>query len=142
MHPPKTPPRWPGGPPRSYRSRFFCLFCLNNYSKVFQKRRIFKLLLEGLQVGHPLGGAPPRPLGPPQWPPNVLEIWKKLQKFPKIILKFYMHQNTSNYKSNIHFGPLGPVGGALEGENLQEGAGGGFSEARAGSFSKCLKLVH
>ena len=82
-------------------------------------------------MGHPHGGAPPRPLGPPQWPPNVLEIWKKLQKFPKIILEFYMHQNTSNFNSNIHFGPLGPVGGALEGENLQEGVVGGFSEARA-----------
>ena len=54
-----------------------------------------------------------------------------MQKFPKIILKLYMHQNTSNYKSNIHLGPLGPLGGALEGENLQEGVGGVFSEARA-----------
>ena len=54
-----------------------------------------------------------------------------------------MHQNTPNYNSNIHFGPLGPVGGALEGENLQEGVGGGFSEERAlVPFSKCLKLVH
>ena len=42
-----------------------------------------------------------------------------------------MHQNTPSYNSNIHFGPLGPVGGALEGENLQEGVVGGFSEARA-----------
>ena len=42
-----------------------------------------------------------------------------------------MHQNTPNYNYNIHFGPLGSVGGALEGENLQEGVGGGFSEARA-----------
>ena len=42
-----------------------------------------------------------------------------------------MHQNTPNYNSNIHFGPLGSVGGALEGENLQEGVVGGFSEARA-----------
>ena len=87
--------------------------------------------MEGPQVEPPLGGAPPRPLGPPQWPPGVPEIWKKLQKFPKIILEFYMHQNTSNFNSNIHFGPLGPVGGALEGENLQEGVVGGFSEARA-----------
>ena len=42
-----------------------------------------------------------------------------------------MHQNTPSYNSNIHFEPLWPVGGALEGENLQEGVGGGFSEARA-----------
>ena len=97
----------PWAPPSSDRSRFFCLSCLNNYSKIFQKRRIFKLLLEGPQVEHPLGGAPLRPLGPPQWPPGVPEIWKKLQKFPKIILKFYMYQNIPNYNSNIQFGPLG-----------------------------------
>ena len=80
-------PQWCGGTPGSVRSNFFCLLCLNNYSKIFQKRRTFKLLLEGTQVGNPLGGAPLRPLGPPQGPPGVLEIWKKLQVFPKIIYK-------------------------------------------------------
>ena len=29
------------------------LFCLNNHSKIFQKRRIFKLLLEATHVGYP-----------------------------------------------------------------------------------------
>ena len=44
-----------------------------------------------------------------------------------------MHQNTPSYNSNIHFGPLGPVGGlwSLEGENLREGVVGVFLEARA-----------
>ena len=82
---PQTPPYWCGGTPRSGRSHVFCLLCLNNYSKTFQKSRIFKLLLEGTQVANPLGGAPPRPLGPPQGPPGVLEIWKKLLQFPKNI---------------------------------------------------------
>ena len=40
--PPKHPPKWPGGPPSFDRSCFFCLLCLNNYSKIFQKRRISK----------------------------------------------------------------------------------------------------
>ena len=75
----------PWAPPRSDRSRFFCLLCLNNYSKIFQKRRIAKLLPEGTYVGYPLGGAPPGPLAPPQGSPGVLEVWKKLHKFPKII---------------------------------------------------------
>ena len=66
-------------------SRFFCLLCPNNHFKIIQKRRISKLLPEGTSVGyHPWGG-PPRPLEPPQGPPSVLEVWKKMQKFPKII---------------------------------------------------------
>ena len=75
----------PKGPPDFERSGFFCLLCLNNYSKIFQKRRIAKLLSEGTYVGYPLGGAPPEPLEPPQGSPGVLEVWKKLHKFPKII---------------------------------------------------------
>ena len=55
---------------------------------------MFKLFLEGTHVGYLFGGAPPGPLRPPQGRPGVLEIWKKLQKFPNMILKIYMHQNT------------------------------------------------
>ena len=84
-HPPKTPPQLAWGPPRLGQSRFFCLSCLDNYSKIFQKRRIFKLLLGVTRLGYPLGGAPLRPLGPPQGSPGVTEFWKKLQKFSNII---------------------------------------------------------
>ena len=77
--------RRPGGPPRLNWSLFFCSFCLNNYSKIFQKRRIFKLLLGGTHVGYPPGGAPPRPLRPPQGSLGVTEFWKKMHKFPKIM---------------------------------------------------------
>ena len=74
-----------GGPPRFGRSRFFCLLCLNNYSKILQKRRISKLLLGGYPCRVPLRGAPPRAPGPPQASLGVPEFWKKLQKFLKII---------------------------------------------------------
>ena len=120
-----------GGPPSIDRSRFFGSLCLNNYSKIFQKRRIFKLLLEGTQVGNPLGGAPPRPLGPPQGPPGVLEIWKKLQIFPKIMYKNYMHQNTPDFNSHTHFGQLRLLGGPLGGQNGFLASSGGFSDAIA-----------
>ena len=54
-----------------------------------------------------------------------------------------MHKNTPNYNSNIHFGPLGSLGGALGGSKWFLGWSGGFSEARALFFSsKCLVLVH
>ena len=85
MHPPERPPQLAWETPRSNGSRFFCLFWLNNYFKIFQKRRIFTLLLGVTRLGYPLGGAPPRPLGPPQGSPGVTEFWKKLQKFSKII---------------------------------------------------------
>ena len=42
-----------------------------------------------------------------------------------------MHQNTPYYDPNIHFEPLGLLGGSLGGQNLQERVGGFFSEARA-----------
>ena len=42
------------GPPKARSVPFFCLFGLNNFSKIFQKRRIFKLLLGGTHVGYPL----------------------------------------------------------------------------------------
>ena len=114
---------------------FFSLLCLNNYSKVFQKRRIFKLLLGGTRLGYPLGGAPLRPLAPPQGSPGVTEFWKKLHKFSKLIYKFYMHQNTPNYDPNIHFGPNWLLGGAVGGQNLDLAPGGGFSH-RIKKFKK------
>ena len=64
---------------------FFYLLCLDNYSKTFQKRRIFEIVLEGAHVGVPPWGGPPRPLGPPQGPLSVIEFWKKLQQFKNII---------------------------------------------------------
>ena len=83
--PPKHPPNQPGGPPKVLSVPFFGLLCLNNYSKIFQKRRTSKLFLRGTHLGYPLGGAPPGPLAPPQGSPGVREFWKKLQKFSKII---------------------------------------------------------
>ena len=66
--------RAPGGPPEVWSVPFFCFLYLNNYSKIFQKRRIVKLLLGVTQVGYPLGGAPPGPLGPLQGTPGVTEF--------------------------------------------------------------------
>ena len=37
-----------------------------------------------------------------------------------------MLKNTPNYNSNIHFWPLGALGGALAGQNLQGGVVGYF----------------
>ena len=45
--------------------------------------------------------------------------------------KLFMHQNISYLDSNIHFEPLGLLGGSLGGQNLQGGVGGGFLEVRA-----------
>ena len=42
-----------------------------------------------------------------------------------------MHKNTPNYNSNIHFCPLGSLGGPLGGQNGFWAGPGGFSEARA-----------
>ena len=42
-----------------------------------------------------------------------------------------MHENTLNYNSNIHFGPLWSLGVALGSQNLHGGVVGVFSEARA-----------
>ena len=75
----------PYGTPEFRSVPFFWLLCSNNYSKIFQKRRIFKLLLEGAQVGYPIGGPPQGPLEPPEGPPDVTEFWKKMQKFLDII---------------------------------------------------------
>ena len=68
MHPPKTPPQLALGPRKVPLVPFFCLLCLNNYSKIFQKRRMFKFLIGGSHVGYPPGGAPPRPHSPPRGP--------------------------------------------------------------------------
>ena len=42
-----------------------------------------------------------------------------------------MHENTPNYNSNMHFWPLGSLGGPLGGQNGFLAESGGFSEARA-----------
>ena len=51
---------------------------------------MFKLLLGGTYVGYALGGAPPRPLRPPQGSLGVTEFWKKNEINPK------------NYIKNLH----------------------------------------
>ena len=84
--------------------------------------------------GTPSGGAPPGTPQPPQGSPGVTEFWKKLQKFPKIILKLDMHQNTPNYNSDIHFRPPGLLGGPWGAQNGFLASPGGYSEARAPIF--------
>ena len=42
-----------------------------------------------------------------------------------------MHKNTHNFNSNIHFWPLGSLGGPLGGQSGFWAEPGGFSEARA-----------
>ena len=130
MRPPKTPPQLAWGPPRLGQSRFLGLLCLHNYSEIFQKRRLFNLLLGGTRLGYPPWGAPPRPLGPPQGSPEVTEFWKKFQKFSKIIWKIYMHQNIPNYNSNINFGQPGDPGGASGAQNLRIAVPGGYLKDR------------
>ena len=63
-----------GGPRGLVGPVFFCLLCLNNYSKIFQKHGIFKLLIGGSHVGYHLGGAPPGTPQPPQGSPGVTEF--------------------------------------------------------------------
>merc|ERR1719397_173126 len=41
-----------------------------------------------------------------------------------------MHQNTPNYNSNIHFGPLGYPGGASGAQNLKIAVPGGYLKDR------------
>ena len=77
-----------GGPleaPEARSVHFFCLLCLNNYSKIFQKSRMFKLLIGGAYVGYPPWEGTPKDPTPPQGSPGVTGFWKKLQKFSKII---------------------------------------------------------
>ena len=82
--PPKHPPRWPGGPPSFDLSPFFCLLCLKNYSKIFQKCRISNLSPEDTYVAYPLGGAPPGSLEPPKGSQGVLEVWKNCNNSQKL----------------------------------------------------------
>ena len=58
-----------------------CLLCLNDYSMIFQKLTMLKLLMEGTHVGYPFGGAPPGPLRPPRGP-CVLQSSRKNAKIP------------------------------------------------------------
>ena len=44
--------------------------------------------------------------------------------------KIYMHQNTPNYNSNIHFGPPGYPGGASGAQNLKIAVPGGYLKDR------------
>ena len=131
------------GPPRLGRFLFFCFLFLNNYFKIFQKRKMFSLLLGGYPCGVTPWGGPPRPMGPPERSPSVTEFWKKLQKFSKNILKLDMHQNTPNHNSNIHFRPPGLLRGALGGSKWFFGQSRGlFGSESADFFSKCLVLTH
>ena len=71
-------------------SRFLYLLCLDDYSKTFQKRRIFDLLLEGAHVGVPPWGGPPEAPGTHPGAPGCHRVLEKIAK----ILK--------NYKTNLH----------------------------------------
>ena len=84
--PPKHPPNQPGGPPKVLSVPFFGLLCLNNYSKIFQKRRNFKLFLGGTRLGYPLGGPPRGPWVPPRGP-RVSESFGKNCKNSQTIYK-------------------------------------------------------
>ena len=53
---------------------------------IFQKHRIFELLLEGPHVGYPLGGAPPEA---PGTPPGAHECHRVLEKVAQI-QKYYI----------------------------------------------------
>ena len=124
----------PRGPPRLGRSRFFCLLYLNNYSKIFQKRRIVKLLLGVTQVGYPLGGAPWGPWGPfrgPRVSPSSGKNCKNSQKLYKKLSCIKIPQIISLTSILSH---LGNWGGALGGQNVFLAGRGGFSEARAFIF--------
>ena len=56
-------------------------------------------------------GGPPWTPKTPQGSTGVREFWKKLQKFSKNLYKIYMHQNSQNFYSNIHFRPSELFGG-------------------------------
>ena len=86
--------RSPEGPPRLCRSHFFCLLCLNKFSKTFQKRRIFKLLLGGTQVGYPPWGGPPKDPGGPPGVPRCHRVLEKIVKIPNKYMKI-IHESKS-----------------------------------------------
>ena len=92
--PPKHPPKWPGGPPSFDRSHFFCLLYLNIYFKIFQKRRMSKLLPEGTYVGYPPWGGPP---GAPRAPPGVPKCPRGLEIFSKIPKKYIKNYHAEKY---------------------------------------------
>ena len=115
---------------------FFSLLCLNNYSKIFQKRRIVKLLLGFTQVGYPLGGAP---LGPLQGSPGVTEFWKKSQKLYKKLSCIKIPQITTLTSILGHLVSWGGPGGS---KWFFGRARGFFGSESVHFFSKCLILVH
>ena len=68
----------PWGTPEVRSVPFFCLYAymiIKRYSRNVEYSNI-----SGRSPGEipPWGWAPPKPLRPPQGPPGVLEIWKKL----------------------------------------------------------------
>ena len=85
MHPPKIPPQLNWGPPKAWLVPFFCLLCPTNHSKIFQKRRMFELLLRGTHVRYPPLGGPPRTPGAP---PGVLGCQRVLEKIAKILKNY------------------------------------------------------
>ena len=106
--PPQNTPQLAWGPPGLGRSRLFGLLCLHNYHKIFQKRRLFKILLRGTRLGYPPWGDPPMPLGPPPRGPRGSQSSGKNSKNSKIIYKkFTCIIIPQNYNSNINFGQLG-----------------------------------
>ena len=72
---------------------------------------MFKLLLGGTYVGYALGGAPPRPLRPPQGSLGVTEFWKKLKKSQKLYKKFTRIKIPQIIALTSILGHLGILGG-------------------------------
>ena len=80
--PPQNTPPIGLGPPGLGRSRFLGLICLHNYSKIFQKHRLFNFLLGGPRRGSPPWGGQ----GPPRGPQKSQSFGKNSQN-SKILYK-------------------------------------------------------
>ena len=142
MHSPKTPPQISLGPPRLIRSQFFCLLYLNNYSKIFQKCRMFKLLLGGPNVAYPLGGPPRGPRGLPRGS-RVSESSRKNCKNSQILCNNYtcikIPQIITLTSILGHFGYWGWPGKV---KIFMGGWEGVFRKRERWFFSNHPKLVH
>ena len=121
----------PGGPLRLGRSSFFCLLCLNNYSNIFQKRRLFKLLIGGAYVGYPPGGGTP---GDPTAPPGVPGCPRVPEKIAKVLKNYMKILHTSKFPQILTVTPIlghsPTLGGASGGQNLKMALPGGYLEDR------------